>query len=365
MTEQLVDRIYEATFVPELWPGVLNDMSRQSGSAAGALLVFDGGARPPRYCTTELTQGVLSQITTTDDWKHSVCVRTLTWVKPGALSRFFYLDDYTTPEQHERDRSRIRLAEHGLGEQLSARIPLPSGETVAFTLERWLRDGRHQPKAVAKLDRLRPHLARAGMVAARLWLERAQAAVETLEAIRLPAAVIGGSGRVLALNGLMEDLHPLVFPTAFGGIAIADKAADALLSRAIETAASDCREIIGSIPIPGTEHRKPAVMHVLPVKGIARDILVSGAVMLVVTMVSDDAPAPSHEILTSLFDLTPAEAGLAGMLMIGRSVAEAAVESGISVKSARTYLDRIFYKTGTHRQSQLLALLRSTRLGKG
>ena len=365
MTEQLVDKIYEATFVPELWPDVLRDMSMQSGSAACALLVFDGVARPPRYRTTELTQDLLSQIMTTDDWKHSVCVRTLTWVKPGALSRFFYLDDYTTPEQHERDRSRIRLAEHGLGEQLSARIPLPSGETVAFTLERWLRDGRHEPKSVVELDRLRPHLARAGLVAARLCLERAQAAVETLEAIRLPAAVLGGSGHVLAVNSLMEDLHPLMFPTAFGGIAIADKAADTLLNEAIEAAASDCRDIIGSIPIAGTERRPPAVVQVLPVKGAARDILASGAVMLVVTMVSDEAPAPSHEILSSLFDLTPAEAGLAGMLMIGRSVADAAGESSISVKSARTYLERIFQKTGTHRQSQLLALLRSTQLHNG
>ena len=69
--------------------------------------------------------------------------------------------------------------------------------------------------------------------------------------------------------------------------------------------------------------------------------------------------------MSSLFDLTPAEAGLAGMLMIGRSVADAAGESSISVKSARTYLERIFQKTGTHRQSQLLALLRSTQLHNG
>ncbi|WP_181172148.1 MULTISPECIES: helix-turn-helix transcriptional regulator [unclassified Mesorhizobium] len=32
----------------------------------------------------------------------------------------------------------------------------------------------------------------------------------------------------------------------------------------------------------------------------------------------------------------------------------------ITVKTSRTYLERIFAKTGTHQQSQLVALLKST-----
>ena len=34
---------------------------------------------------------------------------------------------------------------------------------------------------------------------------------------------------------------------------------------------------------------------------------------------------------------------------------------GIAAKSARIYLDRIFRKTGTNRQSQLMALLKSAQ----
>ncbi|RVA43981.1 helix-turn-helix transcriptional regulator, partial [Mesorhizobium sp. M7A.F.Ca.CA.004.09.1.2] len=38
---------------------------------------------------------------------------------------------------------------------------------------------------------------------------------------------------------------------------------------------------------------------------------------------------------------------------------EAAASSNVTVKTSRTYLERIFAKTGTRQQSQLVALLKS------
>ncbi|RUY60441.1 helix-turn-helix transcriptional regulator, partial [Mesorhizobium sp. M7A.F.Ca.CA.001.09.2.1] len=61
-----------------------------------------------------------------------------------------------------------------------------------------------------------------------------------------------------------------------------------------------------------------------------------------------------------LFDLTPAEARLATALASGRSLKEAADTSNITVKTGRTYLERIFSKTRTRQQSELVALLKST-----
>lgn len=43
------------------------------------------------------------------------------------------------------------------------------------------------------------------------------------------------------------------------------------------------------------------------------------------------------------------------------SVNEAAAANGITVKTGRTYLERIFAKAGTHDQSQLVALLKSAQ----
>jgi DNA-binding NarL/FixJ family response regulator len=76
---------------------------------------------------------------------------------------------------------------------------------------------------------------------------------------------------------------------------------------------------------------------------------------------SASAMVPSPTILTGLFDLTPAEAKLATALTVGRSLKSAAADSGVTFKTARTYLDRIFRKTGTNQQSQLVALLKSVQ----
>lgn len=358
MTDQIEDRIYEAAFVPELWPEVLEDMSSLSGSASGTLLVFDGPERPPRYRTTEFTEDLLRNFTTSEDWKHSVCVRTLTWVKPGELSRFFYMADYIPPEQFERDGALLGLAELGLGEQITARVPMPSGETAAFSFERWQSDGRHQPEAIVELDRLRPHLARAGLVASRLWLEQAKGTVSALREIGLPAAVLSSAGRVLAANDLLEALADVFVATAHGGVALASASADALLRQAIEH--NGDHRVVRSIPVPAAGEGPAIIVHLLPLRRAAHDIFSGGDALLVVTTVGADAQAPAPAMLCGLFDLTPAEARLAGALATGLSLKEAAAQAGIGFGTARNYLIRIFRKTGAHHQSQLVALLRST-----
>jgi DNA-binding CsgD family transcriptional regulator len=62
-----------------------------------------------------------------------------------------------------------------------------------------------------------------------------------------------------------------------------------------------------------------------------------------------------------VFDLTRSEARVATALASGRSLTEAALQAGITVKTARTYLERIFRKTGASHQGQLVALLNSAQ----
>jgi DNA-binding CsgD family transcriptional regulator len=58
--------------------------------------------------------------------------------------------------------------------------------------------------------------------------------------------------------------------------------------------------------------------------------------------------------LCRLYGLTKGEAALAAVLMQGKSIEEAAVQLFISPHTARTHLKRIFMKTDTHRQSELV-----------
>ncbi|BAQ16725.1 helix-turn-helix transcriptional regulator [Methyloceanibacter caenitepidi] len=68
-------------------------------------------------------------------------------------------------------------------------------------------------------------------------------------------------------------------------------------------------------------------------------------------------PRPDQSLLSKLFGLTAAEARLASMLATGMSTDQAAAELDIARETVRSHLKPIFAKTGTHRQSQLVALL--------
>lgn len=65
--------------------------------------------------------------------------------------------------------------------------------------------------------------------------------------------------------------------------------------------------------------------------------------------------------LRTLFRLTRAESRLSIALASGLSLREAAVQGEVTFKTARTYLERIFAKTNTRQQSQLVALVKGSR----
>ena len=68
------------------------------------------------------------------------------------------------------------------------------------------------------------------------------------------------------------------------------------------------------------------------------------------------------EVLVKLYGLTRGEAGLATHLVKGKSIEEAAAAMFISPHTARTHLKRIFMKTDTHRQTELVVRILSAVL---
>jgi DNA-binding CsgD family transcriptional regulator len=107
--------------------------------------------------------------------------------------------------------------------------------------------------------------------------------------------------------------------------------------------------------------QKRVVLHVVPVRGAARDVFVGAAALLIVAK-PEITRLPTSVLLQELLDLSPAEARLARNLAAGLSIAEAACGNAISESTARTQLKNVFAKTGLSRQSDLVSLLlRSAR----
>ena len=66
------------------------------------------------------------------------------------------------------------------------------------------------------------------------------------------------------------------------------------------------------------------------------------------------------DLLQCHFSLTPAEARLALHLVAGETLRSAAFKLSITYETARTCLKKIFNKTGTHRQAELVMVILTT-----
>jgi DNA-binding CsgD family transcriptional regulator len=114
----------------------------------------------------------------------------------------------------------------------------------------------------------------------------------------------------------------------------------------------------GVLRISRPSGARPLSLLVAPFKRVAADPFGDRQPAAVV-FVSDpetriDAPA---EMLARLHGLSPAEARVAAEVVEGGSLSEIADRLGVSRNTANTHLKRVFEKTGTRRQSDLVRLL--------
>lgn len=82
-----------------------------------------------------------------------------------------------------------------------------------------------------------------------------------------------------------------------------------------------------------------------------------GAAVLLFLREMDQCRVPAAAVLEKLFALNPSEARLAHALASGFDIREAAEAQGVTLSTARTYLKRLFQKTGANRQAELVRML--------
>jgi DNA-binding CsgD family transcriptional regulator len=94
----------------------------------------------------------------------------------------------------------------------------------------------------------------------------------------------------------------------------------------------------------------------LPINGTAQGLLL-GARMLLLFRDLGKTPVPKTRLIARTFALSVAETRIAERIAVGVSLEKAAEVLRISRETARKQLKAVFAKTGTHRQSELVALL--------
>jgi DNA-binding CsgD family transcriptional regulator len=352
MAPELIDRIYESSFVPELWPGVLDDLGRIAEAPGGSLFITKADVR---YWTASPVIRDRAERLVNEGWywRGQFASRSYAMRHAGFLTD---LDVFTPDELDQEPIYRDFWRPQGVGWVVGTLIPTPTGENVAFVLTRLLNRGPVERAVVHKLDELRPHLARSALMSARLQLERARVASATLAALGLPALVLNEQGKALAANPLIEALTGYVHWRAQDRVSLKDRAANQLFQGAVATIDLSDSQGVRSFPVRGTGAEAMMVGHVVPIRLSARDIFVRCAAAFVLTPVTLPQ-APPVELVQSLFDLTPAEARVARSLSAGETVETIASIGGVSLNTIRTQVRGVLEKTGCRRQSEVVALL--------
>lgn len=348
---QLIDRAYEASLVPERWPQLLHDLAVFIDGAGGAMFAI--GSAGVAWTVSESFREVM-KIISRSHTNNARLQSALALRHPGFVSDA----DLLTPQ--EMDSSpfyRDLLRPLGWGWVAGTVIQIPNGDILAFSLERRLERGPVESRYIAALDGLRPHLARAALLTARLNRERVLAGIEVLAQLGLPAAVLDAAGKVLAANGLLEQMPQLLRIGAFDRFSLRHARGDELLRSALaEMRAKAGHRAVRSIGVPAIDENPALVVHLVPIHGAGQDLFSFGTAVLVATPVT--APtAPDSNLLSGLFDLTPAEAKLARALVCGHNLTSAAQAQGVSRETLKTHLEAVLAKTGTRRQAELVGLL--------
>ena len=350
--EQLVDRIYETPFFPELWPGVLSDLSALSGGISGELFTLNADHKSS-WTASQVMVPLMQKFV---DGGYGPRNTRVTRAAERRYAGFIADIELMTPEEIASDpiyNEILRPA--GFGWTAGTTIQVSTGDMLVFGFERSIESGAHDRPALDTLDRFRPHLARAGLLSARLSLQQAQNAADTMERLGLPAVAIGGQGQAVAVNSLFQRAAPHIAIGAFNLVRIADPRA-ALLLRESSDRVRTGRQGIASIPVPGSVEAPATVLHVLPIRRGARDMFQNSLLLLVATPVGTPQ-IPKEGLLAGLFDLSPAEDRLACALVNGMPAQECAAAFSVSIETIRSQIKSIFAKTGTTRQSDLIQLL--------
>jgi hypothetical protein len=185
MHAQLVDRIYECSFVPEFWPGVL-DLAKVATARFGCL--FLSNAKVHHFATSsEQAAAVLKPLVASGWFANSErFTRLLAARSPGFISDS---DIYTDEEKDADPFYRDVLYPRGFGFAVATSIALPTGDRFSLNLERDFSRGPVELSAIQQLNELRPHVARSALMSARLQLERARATSEALAQCRLQSGI--------------------------------------------------------------------------------------------------------------------------------------------------------------------------------
>jgi DNA-binding CsgD family transcriptional regulator len=358
----LIGDIYEAILDRSVWSGVLGNVAQFVGAQAGALLwrsatqSIDGihtfGIKSPSLETYKERYAKLDPTT-----------KPLLLRDVGEVASTADLVSYS--EYLESRFYKEWVKPQGFVDCWQA--TLEKSATTCVHLIFW-RKSKNGIESDATRDRMRfivPHLRRAVLIGNLVDHGKAEAALfgDTLDGIAAGLFLVNVNGRILHSNASGQALlaRGIVLRAHGGKLVSHDASAEQELYSVLDAiGAGQIAPGTHTVAVPLTaRHGDHYVAHVLPLTSGMRRRAGAGYAAAAAVFVQKallDVPSP-QEAIAKLYKLTPMELRVLFAIVQVGGVPEVAAMMGSSSSTIRTHLRRLFSKTGTDRQANLVKLV--------
>jgi DNA-binding CsgD family transcriptional regulator/PAS domain-containing protein len=365
LPERLLDLIYDAATDQELWRSVLTEIADLTNGQCGILfgqsisvneLYFSYNGR-----CDEAYNDVYRARHMQNPWAMAMerqpvgrVVFSDEIVELSSVRPTLFFDEILRPQD----------VPHNAMVALAAK----DGFRAAFNICRSARRGPFSEDERRLLDRLVPHLRRSIQLAFRIDGYRAlqRAGFDVLDRLAVGVILLDRGGRILYVNTaaslLGADEGPLRLRNAM--VATCSPSHSQQLRTLIEAALRGTPAASMSVPRPNDGQLVTILVSSVRGQDIGRFADLSmpdAAVLLFIIDPANRAGIPMSWIMDG-YGLTQAEAKVALAASSGLGVPETASRLGVSANTIKTHLRRVFAKTGTSRQTELVRLMASIGL---
>jgi DNA-binding CsgD family transcriptional regulator len=350
VVNDLIGSIYEAGAFPERWPDTLHKLGVSLGARGGNLIRSTAGglellsSRGVAEVTEEFAHGGWNQ--------HNSRVARL-------LGRAGYAGFLTDSDLHSEEELATLpmyaefLNPRGAAAGAATIVQGARDDAMIVALEAFASHPASR-EAVPLLDQLRPHMARAAVLSTEIQSARVGGMVEAFNTLDVAIGLLDRKGKLVAASRRFASHADDLLVDSPTRLRMVDETTDRRFAAAI--ADLDRHHAGVSIALRNRDKMGVAVLHLVPARHDARELFSHVSMFAVIGNPGNDL-LPGADIISALFDLTPAEARVARGIAQGNSPAELARQLGLSPETIRTQLKRVFAKTSTKRQSDLSRLI--------
>ncbi|GGI32898.1 helix-turn-helix transcriptional regulator [Bradyrhizobium guangdongense] len=343
--------IYESALASEPWFGALHRLAAISGSS-GCRIVIDNDEERLVF---SVEAGCEHRISSYPSRAEPVSSREVEFITPGEPVAQSQVAPHITIGSAEPWRDQDIFD--------TLMVVMPTGESSRAILEAVRTDERYTDGDLARMRIIAPHIARAvrmfrSINAKRLASEMFEA---SLEALSTGVYFIRADGGVAYLNRVARDQVRAgkVLRLKEGRLVATDQRGQDLLTAELREIERDFKPVRrpGRAIALSDGAGSGFIAHVAALSVGARAARHFTAMAAVFVQDPVKAVSPANAAFARLYGLTEGELRVLNALLPGLSLSEAAALMGISEATVKTHLHRIFNKTKTSRQAELIHLL--------